>query len=35
LNPPFRSDSLTGLIFQNPSPDFAPAHQFAQFRPFQ
>jgi len=35
LNPPFRSDSLTGFIFQNPSPDFTLAHQFAYFRPFQ
>ena len=35
LNPPFRSDSLTGFIFQNPEPDFATARQISSFRPFQ
>jgi len=35
LNPPFRSDSLKGFIFQNPAPSFALAHQISSFRPFQ
>jgi len=35
LNPPFRSDSLTGFIFQNPDPNFESAHQMTTFRPFQ
>jgi nucleoside-diphosphate-sugar epimerase len=35
LNPPFRSDSLTGFVFQNPRPDFEAAHQVATFRAFQ
>jgi nucleoside-diphosphate-sugar epimerase len=34
LNPPFRSDSLTGFVFQNPKPDFSAAHQISSFRPF-
>jgi NADH dehydrogenase len=34
LNPPFRSDSLTGFIFQNPNPHFETAHQITSFRPF-
>jgi nucleoside-diphosphate-sugar epimerase len=34
LNPPFRSDSLLGFIFQNPSPDFTQAHHLTSFRPF-
>jgi nucleoside-diphosphate-sugar epimerase len=34
LNPPFRSDSLTGFIFQNPAPDFSRAHHITSFRPF-
>ena len=34
LNPPFRSDSLTGFIFQNPNPDFTEAHRLSTFRPF-
>ena len=34
LNPPFRSDSLTGFVFQNPQPNFETAHQIASFRPF-
>ena len=35
LNPPFRSDSLLGFIFQNPNPDFKMAHGITSFRPFQ
>jgi nucleoside-diphosphate-sugar epimerase len=35
LNPPFRSDSLTGFIFQNPKPDFESAHKLSSFRAFQ
>jgi len=35
LQPPFRSDSLTGFIFQNPNPDFEVAHGITPFRPFQ
>ena len=35
LNPPFRSDSLTGIVFQNPKPHFESAHEFASFREFQ
>jgi nucleoside-diphosphate-sugar epimerase len=35
LNPPFRSDSLTGFIFQNPDPHFEAAHQITSFRKFQ
>jgi nucleoside-diphosphate-sugar epimerase len=35
LNPPFRSDSLVGFIFQNPNPDFTVAHQLTSFRKFQ
>jgi len=35
LNPPFRSDSLVGFIFQNPNPDFTMAHGITSFRPFQ
>lgn len=35
LNPPFRSDSLTGFIFQNPRPDFEAARRITSFRPFQ
>jgi nucleoside-diphosphate-sugar epimerase len=34
LNPPFRSDSLLGFIFQNPQPDFMIAHAINSFRPF-
>ncbi|HEX4085849.1 MAG TPA: NAD(P)-dependent oxidoreductase [Chthoniobacteraceae bacterium] len=34
LNPPFRSDSLTGFVFQNPDPDFSLAHQITAFRAF-
>ena len=34
LNPPFRSDSLTGFIFQNEKPDFRTAHNTSSFRPF-
>jgi hypothetical protein len=34
LNPPFRSDSLTGFVFQNPNPDFSAAHQITRFRAF-
>jgi hypothetical protein len=34
LNPPFRSDSLTGFVFQNPAPDFSAAHSIASFRKF-
>jgi nucleoside-diphosphate-sugar epimerase len=34
LNPPFRSDSLTGFVFQNPRPNFEAAHQITSFRPF-
>jgi nucleoside-diphosphate-sugar epimerase len=34
LNPPIRSDSLLGFIFQNPSPDFTQAHHLTSFRPF-
>jgi nucleoside-diphosphate-sugar epimerase len=35
LNPPFRSDSLLGFIFQNPSPDFKLAQGITSFRAFQ
>jgi nucleoside-diphosphate-sugar epimerase len=35
LNPPFRSDSLLGFIFQNPNPDFKVAQGITTFRPFQ
>jgi len=35
LNPPFRSDSLTGFVFQNPAPNFDAAHQLSTFRPFR
>lgn len=35
LNPPFRSDSLTGFIFQNANPSFEAAHQITSFRKFQ
>ena len=35
LNPPFRSDSLTGFVFQNPEPHFEAAHAITSFRPFQ
>jgi len=35
LNPPFRSDSLIGFIFQNPNPHFEAAHQITPFRKFQ
>jgi len=35
LNPPFRSDSLLGFIFQNPNPDFTMAHGITTFRAFQ
>ena len=35
LNPPFRSDSLTGFVFQNPAPRFDAAHRITTFRPFQ
>ena len=35
LNPPFRSDSLTGFVFQNPDPHFEVAHQITSFRAFQ
>jgi nucleoside-diphosphate-sugar epimerase len=35
LNPPFRSDSLIGFIFQNPEPHFEVAHSLTNFRPFQ
>jgi NADH dehydrogenase len=35
LNPPFRSDSLTGLVFQNPDPHFEAAHEITSFRRFQ
>ncbi len=34
LNPPFRSDSLTGFVFQNPEPHFDAAHQITSFRSF-
>jgi nucleoside-diphosphate-sugar epimerase len=34
LNPPFRSDSLTGFVFQNPNPNFETAHKISAFRPF-
>jgi nucleoside-diphosphate-sugar epimerase len=34
LNPPFRSDSLTGFVFQNPEPHFDVAHQLTSFRAF-
>ena len=32
LTPPFRSDSLTGFIFQNPAPDFTKAQDISTFR---
>jgi nucleoside-diphosphate-sugar epimerase len=35
LNPPFRSDSLTGFVFQNPDPHFEAAHKITSFRKFQ
>jgi len=35
LNPPFRSDSLIGFVFQNPNPDFEMALQITSFRKFQ
>jgi nucleoside-diphosphate-sugar epimerase len=35
LNPPFRSDSLTGFVFQNPDPHFDAAHKITSFRKFQ
>lgn len=35
LNPPFRSDSLLGFVFQNPEPHFEAAHQITSFRAFQ
>jgi len=35
LNPPFRSDSLSGFVFQNPEPHFEAAHQLSRFRVFQ
>jgi len=35
LNPPFRSDSLTGIVFQNPEPSFEAAHRISNFRAFQ
>jgi nucleoside-diphosphate-sugar epimerase len=35
LNPPFRSDSLTGFVFQNPEPHFEAAHKITSFRAFQ
>jgi nucleoside-diphosphate-sugar epimerase len=35
LNPPFRSDSLTGFVFQNPRPNFDAAHKITSFRAFQ
>jgi len=34
LNPPFRSDSLTGFVFQNPKPNFEAAHAISTFRAF-
>jgi hypothetical protein len=34
LNPPFRSDSLMGFVFQNPEPDFEAAHEITSFRGF-
>jgi nucleoside-diphosphate-sugar epimerase len=34
LNPPFRSDSLTGFVFQNPQPNFEAAHRITSFRAF-
>jgi hypothetical protein len=34
LNPPFRSDSLTGFVFQNPEPHFEAAQQITSFRGF-
>jgi len=35
LNPPFRSDSLMGFVFQNPKPNFQTAHEITSFRAFQ
>jgi len=35
LNPPFRSDSLTGFVFQNPAPDFSVARGIVEFRRFE
>jgi nucleoside-diphosphate-sugar epimerase len=35
LNPPFRSDSLLGFVFQNPEPHFEAARQITSFRAFQ
>ena len=35
LNPPFRSDSLLGFIYQNPHPDFTMAHGITSFRAFE
>jgi nucleoside-diphosphate-sugar epimerase len=35
LNPPFRSDSLTGFIFQNPNPNFEAARRISSFRAFK
>jgi nucleoside-diphosphate-sugar epimerase len=34
LPPPFRSDSLIGIVFQNPKPSFDAAHAMVKFREF-